>query len=353
MKPMPQPRSRKLSILALLLLTVSEIIQAAAPTPELIYYNLDGTGTTVTNNADPVTRVNASGTLKGALAQGGTPTYPSGLIGTGNSGIIDHLDTGWRTNLSGSWTISFALRDIPSSSTTPFILFGDSTASNFRCYANGSGGANTLTMRATGMVDVVVPGGTIAGETTVVHFVYDAPNSVIRAYVNGVLVSTVDQIFGAIVLNGTGTFKVGGYSTTVAHTGLPNNGIAPGILDEFRLYSQALDGATIAASWKDGVLVTKPDYQITTTGGVLDIADLSGNGDTLAVTQPSAGTIQFATTGRTFKIDAGPLLNDNSGAIPLAGITQVSINADLGDDVITGGHSDGSPQPLGQWRPWR
>ncbi len=313
-----------------------------SPLPELIYYNFDGAGSTVNNLAAPATRVNLSGTLMGALTQGGTSSYPSGMVGTGGSVRTDYLNTGWTTNLTGSWTISVCLHHIPSAGGQAYYVFGDKTASLFRCIANGTSGPNTLTLRATNIVDVVVQGATIPGEPAVTHFVYDAAAGEIRAYVNGVLKTTVAQTFNPITLTGTSTLKVGGYSSDLvdqALVGVPENGI----LDEFRIYNRALSQAEIESSWQFGVIPTKPDYEITTTGGQLSIVDISGNGETLTLSAPSAGQILFSVPGRRFRVDGGALRDNDSGPLNLSSITQISVSTELGHDQISIGAFTGLP----------
>ncbi len=307
--------------------------QMPSPLPELIYYNFDGTGSTVKNLAGAATRVNASGTLVGSVTQGGSTIYPSGMVGSGGSARTDHMNTGWTTSLSGSWTISVCLNHIPSTGSQAYYLFGDKTARQFRCIANGTSGPNTVTLRATNIVDVVVAGALVPGEATVTHFVYDAGAGVIHAYVNGVLKTTVDQPFSPITLTGTSTLKVGGYSSDPVDqslVGLPLNGI----LDEFRLYNRALSLAEIQSSWQFGVVPTKPDYEITTAGGQINIVDLSGNGETLTASAPAPGQLLFAAAGRKFRVDGGALRDGDSGHLDLSSVTQITISTEKGDDQI-------------------
>jgi hypothetical protein len=254
------------------------------------------------------------------------------MVGSGASARTDHLNTGWTTNLSGSWTISLCLHDIPSAE-GPFFLFGDKTAQQFRCTANGGVTSNVITLRATNIVDVAVHGALVPGEPTVTHFVYDSVAGEIRAYVNGVLNTTVAQVLGPIVLSGTGTLRIGGYSSDLvdqAQVGLPDDGI----LDEFRLYNRALSLAEIESSWQFGVIPTKPDYEITTAGGQVNVVDLSGNGETLTLSAPADGQLLFAVPGRKFRVDGGALRDNDSGPLDLSAITQISVSSEKGDDQI-------------------
>lgn len=85
-----------------------------------------------------------------------------------------------------------------------------------------------------------------------------------------------------------------------------------------------------------------PDYTITTLGGVLVVTDVSGNGETLTVSEPGGGNILFSVPGRNFSIDGGPDLPGNSGSLSLAGVTSVIINPGNGNDTLNVGAFTGS-----------
>ena len=88
-------------------------------------------------------------------------------------------------------------------------------------------------------------------------------------------------------------------------------------------------------AWQFGVIPTKPDYEITTAGGQVNIVDISGNGETLTLSAPAAGQLLFAVPGRKFRVDGGPLLrDDDSGPLDLSAITQISVSSEKGDDQI-------------------
>ncbi len=80
-----------------------------------------------------------------------------------------------------------------------------------------------------------------------------------------------------------------------------------------------------------------PDYTVATTGNVIVVTDLSGNGDTLAVSEPSAGNIQFAAAGRSFSVNGGLQIVGNSGAVTLTSVTSITVNAAGGTDSINVG----------------
>jgi hypothetical protein len=206
--------------------------------PEVLYYDFNGSGTNVPNLASAPPVGTTTATILGAVTQGGSGTLCNGaLIGSGISSSTDYLNTGWATSLTSTsaWTISFRTANITPSSTL-FYIFGDASANSFRCFTNGVAQANNWILRGTGLTDVLANGAAVVAPT-MTTFVYDPALANIKAYINGVLVNTVAQ--GAFTLNGTGPFKVMGYSSNV---GAP----VGGLLDEFRLYSRALTAAEVA-----------------------------------------------------------------------------------------------------------
>lgn len=75
------------------------------------------------------------------------------------------------------------------------------------------------------------------------------------------------------------------------------------------------------------------DYVVTIADTIL-VTDAAGNGDVLVVSEPGAGTIRFAATGRSFSVDGGAPLAGHSGDLPLAGIARVVVRAGAGADVV-------------------
>ena len=215
--------------------------------PELMYYTFDGSGTSVPNLASAPVGPWDTAMIQGTMTQGGLGQFNGGLIGGDGISYNDRLNTGWATELSGSWTISLYLDNVQSA--TAAYVFGDSDA-DFRCLTSGIGGAD-LTLKGFGITDVVVANAGLSGPT-VTHFVYNALEAFpkIRAYVDGVLVATVPQTVPLTIsaFPGGGPFLVGGYS--------PNRGINAGtILDEFRMYNRALLDEEIAATWDQSLPV--------------------------------------------------------------------------------------------------
>lgn len=264
------------------------------PTPELLYYRFDGTGTTVPNLASAPPVGTGTAAIMGSLSQGAGGQCGGALIGSGNASSTDYLNTNYAPNLTGSWTISMYTKDITPSSTL-FYIFGDPNSSSFRCFTNGVAGADNWILRGP-VNDVLVPGGaTVAPHVTT--FVYDQPAGVIRGYLDGVLVATVAQP-GVFVL-GPGPFKVMGYGTNV---GAP----AGGKLDEFRWYDRALTAAEVMSLNEPrtystinpvscGSFVSPSGNVLSVSGMYMDTIPNSGGCDSvitinLTVNQPSSAS---------------------------------------------------------------
>lgn len=255
-------------ILALIFLAGSSAVSAQAPVPELLYYRFNGTGTSVTNEALTPPAGTGTATIMGGQTQGSTGQCGGALIGTGLTSTTEYVNTNWTTNLTGtSWTLSFWTSNVPSTTTTYYIL-GDVNAGGFRVFTGGVAGAGNWILRG-GLTDVLATGGAAAGPT-LTTFVYDMPNNQIRAYVNGTLVNTVAQ--GAVSISGSGPFKVGGYSSS---NSLPSTSL----MDEFRLYNRALSVAEIQS------------LLIASTSATLNIASC-----TSVYTAPSGATYTTAGT---------------------------------------------------------
>jgi parallel beta-helix repeat protein len=202
-------------------------------TPELIYYDFDTPGTTVPNLA--TTPVGTNPAPMTGVTIGGTGLSGTALVGTGGSSSSHAVNTGWNTNLNGSFTISFWTSDITPSGTLWYI-WGDAGAGSFRCFTNGVAGANNWLVRGGGLPDLEVTGGATVNPN-VIHVVYDAPAGTYKAYVDGVLVNTVTAPTSN-TMSGSG-FTVGGYSSSSGLSGL---------MDEFRVYDRALSDSEILLS---------------------------------------------------------------------------------------------------------
>jgi|GEM_PF-900126 len=223
-------------ILSLGLLFAGASLNAQSLTPEVLYYDFNGSGTTVPNLASAPPPGTTNATILGAVTQGSPGICQGALIGSGVSSTTDYLNTGWAPNLgTGSWTIAWRSEGI-STNATLYYIFGDANSGSFRCFTNGVAGSTNWIIRGGGLTDTYINGGALMTATHCA-FVYDATLNQVRGYLNGVLVTTVAQT--APNITGAGPFKVMGYS---ANVGAPANGK----LDEFRVYNRALTPTEIS-----------------------------------------------------------------------------------------------------------
>ncbi len=80
-----------------------------------------------------------------------------------------------------------------------------------------------------------------------------------------------------------------------------------------------------------------PDYQVTYTGGNLDVIDLSGNGEILYLyeRQGEPGTVRVYANGRRFSVNGGVhSFTETSVNFPMADLNSVTMNAAAGNDTI-------------------
>ncbi len=207
-----------------------------AQTPEILYYNFNGTGTSVPNLASAGTAPTA--TIVGNLSLGpNTTCLQNGLVGTGSVSTGNYMDTGYNLQLPGSWTIHFVINNFTNTDSVLYYLFGETTT-QFRMFTNGVAGANNLMLRALGMTNVTINNVFPATQPVDIILVYDSVAQEVRGYKDGVLETTVAQP-SAIALSG-GNFVVGGYGT--------NTGLKTGmVLDEFGLFNRAITAAEVAS----------------------------------------------------------------------------------------------------------
>lgn len=229
----------KKQLLIQLVFAVIFVASASAqtiPVADILYYKFNESGTTVTNYATNPPAGTDSATLIGTHTQGGTGICGGALVGGGGSSSSNYLNTNWATDLTGkAWTISFWTSNIPSSTNTHYI-WGDVNAGGFRCFTGGVAGANNWIVRGS-LTDTYANGAAQTG-WTMTTVVYDTAGTqdVMRTYLNGVLLSTVNQ--AGATITGIGPFKVGGYGSS--------NALNLGsLMDEFSLFGRALTQAEI------------------------------------------------------------------------------------------------------------
>ncbi len=224
--------------------------------PEVLYYKFDETGLDTTQNLAVPGQGLDYAQILGGQSMGPTGQFGDALIGAGGNGATTFVNTGWNMNTgTSSWTISLWINNYPAG--TFGYIFGNDITTSFRCFSAGAAGTGNITLRGTGMANVDVT-GVLPGPTNV-HFVYDATVPEIRAYVNGILQSTVPQ--SALNIISAAPLKVGSYNSSV-NTSIP----VGALLDEFRFYSRALDATEIAATWNDPLPVELTSFTASVTG---------------------------------------------------------------------------------------
>jgi subtilisin-like proprotein convertase family protein/photosystem II stability/assembly factor-like uncharacterized protein len=213
------------------LLTVRDLTGTpAAPVPEILYYKFDGTGTSVPNLASAPPPGSATGTIVGNQTQGGTGQCGTALVGIGGAANANNMNTGWNTNFTGPFTISFWL-GANQVDNNPSYLFGNSSAASvFRAFYGGAALTNNMLLRG-GSGDILITG--VNPAATLVTVVYNGTSTAV--YKNGAFFQNYAVTFNT---SATAPFLVGGYnSASLSMTGS---------LDEFRLYNRALSVAEVA-----------------------------------------------------------------------------------------------------------
>lgn len=94
-------------------------------------------------------------------------------------------------------------------------------------------------------------------------------------------------------------------------------------------------GFSIGNTWSVTLTVgPSPNYSVSTLGGVITVTDNDGNSDTLSITNPVAGNIRFLVPGRTFAVNGGALLTNDTGNLSLSGITDIVVDCANGNDTV-------------------
>ncbi len=287
--------------LATLVLAAPASVWAAPPVPEVLWYQFNESGTSVTNHASAAPAGTTTAAIQGAISQNGAfNAQLRGLVGSGNSSASDYLNTGWATNLSGSWSISFFSKDI-GPSTILFYAMGDANANSMRMFTNGVAGPSNWILRGGGMTDVYANGAaTVAVHMTT--FVYDSVAGEIRSYVDGVLNTTVAQ--PSLAISGPGPFKFMGYGSNV---GAPSGGQYA----DFRIYSRALPQAEITDIYVYGT--NTPQTLTFAPAPTLAVGDTASVSATSAV--PNTGNpIVYATSSTACSVtSAGVVVGLQAG----------------------------------------
>ncbi len=157
--------------------------------------------------------------------------------------------------------------------------------------------------------------------------------------VNIATVSDAETSAGSLTVTAT-TVPAGIHVTGIANTAgsisaavTAEAGTAPGA------YSVILTVSDGALSSTGGLTVNviPVDYTVTTSGSAIVVTDVTGNSDTLAISDPGSGSIKFAAASRAFLIDNTTGIVGDSGSISGSGITSITVNTAAGNDIINVG----------------
>lgn len=229
--------------------------------------------------------------------------------------------------------------------------FSATAGNNSVAFSNGATGtltaATATTLTVTGVADLV------AGPLTAVVTTHAISSgaAVQIATVTPVVTPSTDNLSTAatsITIHGFGfasspasnsvTFSgsATGTVTTATPTALTVTGLAG--LTTGNLTAVVTSNAQNSGPAVQVATVIPPvDYTVTTTGNAIVVTDVTGNGDTLVVSETGVGTIQFAAAGRAFSIDGAATTTGDSGALALTNVTAVTLNAAAGNDLINVG----------------
>ncbi len=331
---------------------------------------IDGVAPTVTN----VTSTSANGsyaigaiipvtvTLSEAVTVTGTPqlTLETGTVDR----VVNYASGSGSATLTFNYTVQAgdASADLDYVSTTALALNGgtikDTAGNDATLTLAAPGAAGSLGANKDIVIDGIVP--TVTNVTSTVANGSYVPGNVIPVTVTFSEAVIVDTAGGTpqLTLETGATDRVVSYASgsgtaTLTFNYTVQTGDASGDLDYVSAAALALNGGTIKdaagnnatltlaapgaagslGANKDIKIVEAVTYTVTTTGNQIVVTDVGGNSDTLAISEPSAGNIQFDVAGRTFDVD-GTLLTGGSGALSLTGVTQITVNAAGGDDTI-------------------
>ncbi len=126
-------------------------------------------------------------------------------------------------------------------------------------------------------------------------------------------------------------------STTFQITFNPSgNGVRTALLsianddEDENPYTFAIEGIGTTPS-------SSADYTISTANNTVTITDVSGNGETIEVSE-SNSNVRFFVSGRTYSIDGGAVTPFTTPAdIPISSNTGIVVNTNAGNDIITVG----------------
>ncbi|MBX7211996.1 MAG: hypothetical protein K1X78_27065 [Verrucomicrobiaceae bacterium] len=289
----------------------------------------------------------ANNMISGVIANSTSPDIPAGIYVAGVAGSTTRVlaNSISMTGNRGATANQFPSYGIAITGTDPTVELRDNIFSNIQ--DPGSGGASALSF-AIGMAT-----GTFANLTSNNNVFYSAgplpgffrtgalgaglgTNLATLAAWQAATGKDANSFFGDPLFVSTTDLHITNTSSPAFNAGAPIAGVTADLDGEARNAATPDIGADEFSA---------ADYIVTTTGNAIVVTDLSGNGDTLVVTEPSAGNIKFAAAGRNFSVDGGAFIAGDSGNLPLAGVTSITVNGAGGDDTINVGAFSGASFP--------
>jgi Concanavalin A-like lectin/glucanases superfamily/Lamin Tail Domain len=280
-------------------IALAVLLQTAAGQAPLLHYSFsEGGAPASTENQG--THVPGLSPLNGHLLTGTSLNRTSCLSGV--TGVANDVTTPYTVAFgNNSWTIGFALN---SQSSPAFqYIFSENLAAGWRAFTDGAAGVGNLRMTGTSLPTIDIVGG--AGESGWVHvaFVHDTAANVIRAYLDGALVSTTAAA-GVNLLSGN-ALLIGRLGTQGL---LTNNRV-----EEFRLYDYPLTTAQVA-TWADNALNGVPDFT------KVMISEVSwGDPDGIEVTNFGTAAVNLANWRVRWRDGVGTVISDPLNVVIAAG----------------------------------
>ncbi|MCA9321555.1 MAG: hypothetical protein KDB53_12500, partial [Planctomycetes bacterium] len=208
--------------------------------PEIHYLQFnEGVGTTTADLAAPGLSGSAP-TLSGTASWNTTnPQLGNAALTTGAT-ATDVCNTNTVFSVTGDWTVECWLFDNSAAGGTFGYFFGDSSATNFRAFANGAAGTGNVVIAGGGLPNTIVAGGAPGpGLWTHVGWVYDSVAQTLTPYLNGVGQTPTTGVNVPSIIGSSPTgLKIGGHT-----------GVYQGSVDEFRFWNQARSAADMLNSY--------------------------------------------------------------------------------------------------------
>jgi hypothetical protein len=239
--PNPTDRSPNMMLKRSGILVVSFLVASVARAqlmPRLHYHFNDG--------GAPIFAMNV-----GTLLPAASPMTGYNLTGAGANGTSCLIGIGGTTNEvttplaltqgNNSWTIGFAIKNAVAGGIN--MVCSENVTTGFRIFTGGAAGAGNVRLTGTSLPTIDVIGG--AGDAGWVHvaFVHDTAANLVRAYLNGVLVSSTAA--PSINLVSGNALRIGRLGTTCLLAGT--------LIDDFRYYDAVVPTYGIA-QWSKAAL---------------------------------------------------------------------------------------------------